>query len=204
MKIIEITGIAGVGKSHILNKLLKNRKSISDMKLIKKYHITDIYLVYLFFKTENSLELLRVIKDITKELNMSLLDKINFVRNTIKKVGKHTYLSNIEFIDDRVVLVDEGISHIYQNVVTGKTQNNLKIFILLNKFISLVKLPDKVIVVDASTPKIIKRLENRGHKRLINQKDIEQFVESSKKNLSIVYKKFPKIKTIINEREENV
>jgi len=204
MKIIEITGIAGVGKSHILNKLLKNRKSISDMKLIKKYHITDIYLVYLFFKTENSLELLRVIKDITKELNMSLLDKINFVRNTIKKVGKHTYLSNIEFIDDRVVLVDEGISHIYQNVVTGKTQNNLKIFILLNKFISLVKLPDKVIVVDAPTPIIINRLKNRGHKRLINQKDIERFVESSKKSLSIVYKKFPKIKTIINEREENV
>jgi len=204
MKIIEITGIAGVGKSHILNKLLKNRKSISDMKLIKKYHITDIYLVYLFFKTENSLELLRVIKDITKELNMSLLDKINFVRNTIKKVGKHTYLSNIEFIDDKVVLVDEGISHIYQNVVTGKTQNNLKIFILLNKFISLVKLPDKVIVVDAPTPIIINRLKNRGHKRLINQKDIERFVESSKKSLSIVYKKFPKIKTIINEREENV
>jgi len=204
MKIIEITGIAGVGKSHVLNKLLKNKNSISDMEIIKKYHITDIYLVYLFFKTKNSLELLRVILDITKELNMSLLDKINFVRNTIKKIGKQSYLSNIEFIDDRVVLIDEGISHIYQNVVTGKTQNNLKIFILLNKFISLVKLPDKVIVVDAPTPIVIKRLENRGHKRLINHKDIERFVESSKKNLSIVYKNFPKIKTIMNEREENV
>jgi deoxyadenosine/deoxycytidine kinase len=199
MRIIEITGIAGVGKSYILNRLLKNNNSVSDMELIKKYHITDIYMVYLFFKTQNSSKLLRVILDITKELNMSLLDRINFIRNTIKKIGKQSYLSNIDFIDDRVVLVDEGISHIYQNIVTAKTQNNLKILILLNKFISLVKLPDEVIVIDAPTPIIIQRLTERGHKRVVKHKDIEYFVKSSKKNLSIIYKNFPKVRTIINK-----
>ncbi|HHB94887.1 MAG TPA: hypothetical protein ENK88_07055, partial [Campylobacterales bacterium] len=163
MKIIEITGVAGVGKSYILNKLLEKKKyTISDMEIINKYHILDIYLVYLFFRTKNSLKLFRIILNITKELNMSLLDKINFIRNTIKKVGKQSYLSNINFVDNRVVLVDEGISHIYQNIVTGKTQNNLKILILINEFISLVKLPDEVIVIDAPTPIIINRLKERG------------------------------------------
>ena len=200
MKIIEITGIAGVGKSYILSKLLKKKKyTISDMEIIKRHHITDIYLFYLFFKTKKSLKILRTILDITKELNMSLLDKINFVRNTIKKVGKQSYLSNINFVDDRVVLVDEGISHIYQNVVTGKTQNNLKILILLNKFISLVQLPDEVIIIDAPSSIIINRLKNRGHKRLSSCIDIERFVENSKQNLPILDKKFPKIKTFINK-----
>ncbi|MCK4440924.1 MAG: hypothetical protein KAU90_02895 [Sulfurovaceae bacterium] len=200
MKIIEITGVAGVGKSYILNKLLEKKKyTISDMEIIRRYHITDIYLFYLFFRSENSLKLFRIILDITKELNMSLFDKINFVRNTMKKVGKQRYLSHIDFVDDRVVLVDEGISHIYQNIVTGKTQNNLKILILLNKFISLIKLPDEVIVIDAPTPLIVERLKERGHKRLRGCKDIERFVENSKRNLSIIGKKFPKIKTFINK-----
>ena len=200
MKIIEITGVAGVGKSYILNKLLeKKRYTISDMEIIKRYHITDIYLFYLFFRSRNSLKLFRIILDITKELNMSIFDKINFVRNTIKKVGKQSYLSNIDFIYDKVVLVDEGISHIYQNIVTGKTQNNLKILILLNKFISLINHPDEVIVIDAPTPIIVDRLKERGHKRLRGCKNIERFVENSKRNLSIIDKKFPKIKTFINK-----
>ncbi len=200
MKIIEITGIAGVGKSYILDILTKERYVISDMELIKKYHITDIYLFYLFFKNKNSLDMLRVILDITKELNMSFLDKFNFIRNIIKKIGKNSYLSNIDFIDDRVVLVDEGISHIYQNIVTTKTQNNLKILILVNKLISLIKeLPNKVIVVDAYTPTIIERLEERGHKRLKDISEIELFVKNSKKNLSVISKIFPNVKMIVNE-----
>ncbi|HHB95374.1 MAG TPA: hypothetical protein ENK88_09565 [Campylobacterales bacterium] len=185
-----------------MNKLLEKKKyTISDMEIINKYHILDIYLVYLFFRTQNSLKLFRIILNITKELNMSLLDKINFIRNTIKKVGKQSYLSNINFVDNRVVLVDEGISHIYQNIVTGKTQNNLKILILINEFISLVKLPDEVIVIDAPTPIIINRLKERGHKRLSSYKDIELFVENSKRNISIIGKKFPKIKTFINKEQ---
>jgi len=198
MKTIEITGIAGVGKSYILKNLLNNRGVISDKELIKKYYITDIYLLYKFFRTPNSLQLLKLIIDIAKELNMSILNKINFIRNTIKKIGKQNYFSDIEFIDGRVVLVDEGISHLYQNVVTGKTQNNLKIFILLNKLLSLVKLPDRVIVVDAPKEVIVERLKERGHKR-VSKRDIEHFVDISKKNLSIVYKRFSNIKTVINK-----
>ncbi len=200
MKIIEVTGIAGVGKSYILDILIKDKYVISDMELIKKYYITDIYLYYLFFRYQNSLKILRVILDITKELNMSLLDKLNFIRNTIKKIAKNYYLSNIDFIDNRVVLVDEGISHIYQNVVTTKTQNNLKILILVNKLISLIKeLPTKVIVVDAYTPTIIKRLKSRGHRRLKNIEEMELFVKNSKKNLSVISKIFPNVKMIVNE-----
>jgi len=198
MKTIEITGIAGVGKSYVMKNLLNNRGVISDKELIKRYHITDIYLLYKFFRTPNSLQLLKLIIDISKELNMSILNKINFIRNTIKKIGKQNYFSKIEFVDGRVVLVDEGISHLYQNVVTGKTQNNLKIFILLNKLLSLVKLPDRVIVVDAPKEVIVERLKERGHKR-VSKHDIEHFVDISKKNLSIVYKRFPNIKTVINK-----
>lgn len=202
MRIVEITGVAGVGKSYILDMLTKKRYIVSDIELLKKYNVTDIYLLYLFFRYKNFLKILRVILDITKELNMSILDKLNFIRNTIKKIAKNYYLSNIDFIDERVVLVDEGISHIYQNVVTTKTQNNLKILILLKKLISLIdknEIPSKIIVVDAYTPTIIERLKGRGHNRLKDSNEMEIFVKNSKKNLSVISKNFPNVKMIINE-----
>jgi dephospho-CoA kinase len=202
MRIIEITGVAGAGKSYILDKLIEDRYVVSDSELMNQYHIGGIYLFYLFLKETNNFKLLQTIFDIAKELNMSLFDRLNFIRNTVKKIGKNRYLSNIEFIDNRVVVIDEGISHIYQNVVTTKTQNNLKILILLNQLISLIdKLPNRVIIVDAHSSTIIRRLKNRGHRRLnsVEEREIEIFVEKSKKNLSVVPKVFKDIKVVINE-----
>ena len=204
MKIIEITGVAGAGKSHILKTLLKDRYTISDEQIIKRYHIREIYLIYLFFKSKNAFKILKVLFKISKELNMSLYDKFNFLRNSIKKIGKNYYFKSINFIDDRVVFVDEGISHIYQNIVTTKVQNNLKILILLNEFISLIDKPDEVIIVDAPTKTIVERLKRRGHKRLRDSDDIELFVKNSKKNLSIIDKKFNKTRTILNEDREEI
>ena len=202
MKIVEITGVAGAGKSHILKELLKNRYTISDEEIIKRYRIREIYLIYLFFKSKNSFKILRVLFKIAKELNMSLYDKLNFIRNSIKKIGKNRYFANINFIDDRVVFVDEGVSHIYQNIVTTKVQNNLKILILLNDFISLIDKPDEVIIVDASIETIVDRLKKRGHRRLKSVEEIELFVKNSKKNLSIIEKKFNNTRTIINENSK--
>ncbi len=204
MKIIEITGVAGAGKSYILKRLLKNRYTISDEQIIKRYNIRDIYLLYLFFKSKNALDILKVLFKISKELNMSLYDKFNFIRNSIKKIGKNYYFKSINFIDNRVVIVDEGISHIYQNIVTTKVQNNLKILILLNEFISLIDKPDEVIIVDAPTKTIVDRLKKRGHKRLRDSDDIELFVKNSKKNLSIIDKKFNNTKTVINTNREDI
>jgi len=66
MKIIEITGIAGVGKSYILNRLLKNNNSVSDMELIKNT-ISQIYIWYICFlklKTlQNYLELYLILQE---------------------------------------------------------------------------------------------------------------------------------------------
>ncbi len=202
MKIVEITGVAGAGKSHILKELLKNRYTISDEEIIKRYRIREIYLIYLFFKSKNAFKILRVLFKIAKELNMSLYDKLNFIRNSIKKIGKNRYFANINFIDDRVVFVDEGVSHIYQNIVTTKVQNNLKILILLNDFISLIDKPDEVIIVDASIETIVDRLKKRGHRRLKSVEEIELFVKNSKKNLSIIEKKFNNTRTIINENSK--
>jgi dephospho-CoA kinase len=200
MKIIEITGVAGVGKSYILKALLKDKYVVSDVDILRRYSVSDIYLIYLFFRLKGSIKIFKTILNIARELNMSLLDKLNFIRNTVKKVGKNVYLSNIEFIDNRVVLVDEGISHLYQNVVTPKRQNNLKILILLNKFISMVEkqFPAEVIVVKASVPTIMERLKQRGHKRL-KKGEIELFIKNSEKNLSVVYKVFNNVRTITNE-----
>lgn len=199
MKIIEITGVSGAGKSHILETLLKDKYRISDEQIIKRYNIREIYLIYLFFKSKNAFAILKILFKIAKELNMPLYEKLNFIRNSIKKIGKNRYFANINFIDDRAVLVDEGISHIYQNIVTTKVQNNLKILILLNEFISLVDKPDEVIIVDASIKTIVNRLKKRGHKRIKDSDDIELFVKNSKKNLSIIDKKFNNTKIIFNE-----
>ncbi len=50
-RVIEITGVAGVGKSFIINRLVKqNSNIILDKDIIKRYRLNDLKLLYPIFQ----------------------------------------------------------------------------------------------------------------------------------------------------------
>ncbi len=199
-RVIEVTGVAGVGKSYIINKLMKKSDNIVlDIEIIDKYNLNDFYLFYLFFKVKNSFKIIKLIIKIAYELNMPLYNRVNFVRNSIKKVAKEYFLTHI-YNEDRIVLVDEGISHLYQNIITTNRQNNPYILSLVNQIISNMRLSLEVVIVDASSDIIIKRLHQRGHGRVKNLEEIKTFVKQSKQNLIEMKKRFINSIEISNEK----
>ena len=198
-RVIEVTGVAGVGKSHIIDKLIKKRDNILlDTEIVQRYNLTDSYMFYLFFKVDNSFRILILILKIAYELNMRFYDKINFIRNSIKKVAKDYFLRDI-YSENRIVLVDEGISHLYQNIVGVKKQNDLYILLLVDKLISNLTFSNEILIVNASSQTVIKRLYERGHERLNSLEEITTFVQKSRQNLSKMKKKFSNIMQIFNE-----
>jgi len=196
-KIIEVTGVAGVGKSFIIERLLQqNPNTIVDSELIKRYKLNDLALFRRFFKLKNSFDNLVTILKISMLLNMGLFDRLNFIRNSIKKLGKYYFLK-YEFDEDRIVLVDEGVSHLYQNVVSPKPQNDRKITQLIDRLLFSINFALDIIVVDAPFETIYNRLKIRGHKR-VNSRNIVPFIRKSKEQLSKLKRRFPKIVEISN------
>ncbi len=167
-KIIEITGVAGVGKSFTIEKLInQNPNIILDTEIIRKYNLSDITLTLLFFKSNRSFEnLLNILKLSTLIENMGLYNRLNLIRNSIKKIGKDYFL-RYRFKEDKIILVDEGISHLYQNIISPKAKNNKEALRVVDKIISNVNFSSDIIVVDAPSEIIHKRLKSRGLKEFI-------------------------------------
>ena len=151
MRIIEVTGIAGVGKSYIINIISKNKNLVLDTHLIEKYHLNDIKLTICFFKNKNSLLILKYIFKISFLLNRNIFHKFNFIRNSIKKVGKNYFLKNkLQDHEKKIILIDEGIIHLYQNVIPYK-QNNKKIILnLINEIVTLSHFSNRIILIDSA------------------------------------------------------
>jgi len=61
MRIIEITGVAGVGKSYVITLLSKRNNLLFDKDIIKKYNLNDFKLLIYFFKNKKSLYLFHAI-----------------------------------------------------------------------------------------------------------------------------------------------
>lgn len=184
MKIVEITGIPGVGKSYFVDKnKLKPINVLYDNDLIKKFNLTDIKLFFIFFKCKKPISQLKIILKIAVLIEFSFFDTINFVRNTIKKIGKNTYYLSIN--NSETVIIDEGISHLYFNVVSVNKNVNKKINILLKALLSYNDI-GKIIIIDDKDLVIKKRLFTRGHKRVSNVNDAERFVENCRLNLKLM------------------
>jgi dephospho-CoA kinase len=203
MKIYEVTGIAGVGKSHIIEKIVVQQESIVlDVDIVNRYKLRDIYLIYLFFKIDNSFRLFKILLKIALKLNMKLYDKINFIRNSIKKIGKNYFLTYY-YNENNIIIVDEGISHIYQTIITPSKQDDSCILSLVDTLLSMLEFSHNIIVVDASSKTIYNRLKSRGHNRLKSENDINFFIKKSKENLLVMKKQFIDTINIINETKEN-
>jgi dephospho-CoA kinase len=200
MRIIEVTGVAGVGKSYILDELKQRENVILDTTIVEKFKLNNIYLLALFFKSDNSLKILQLSISIARQLKIPLLSKIKVVGNIVLTIGKNNFLVN-RYNEDKIVLVDEGISHFYQNIVVATEQNYKNILEFLNNIISLSNFSNDIILVDASFETIFKRLKNRGHKRLKDEKEIQAFVQKSKEHLVVMKKRFPNIINVNNEKK---
>ena len=195
MKIIEISGVSGVGKSYIISLLAKEDSIILDTT-IEKEELSDLKLAYLFFKLKDSFEMLKLIIVIAFYLKITLFHKINFIRNSIKKIGKNSFLMDRK--SDKYVVVDEGISHFYQNIISPNQDKNEKLIELIDRLILKIEFLNEIIIVEAPSEIIFKRLNSRGHKRLKDEIEIKKFIQKSEINLKIMKTKFPNFISITN------
>lgn len=196
MRVVEVTGIAGVGKSYIISQLNQSKEIILDSTVMQEHHLNDVKLGLFFFKSKNSFKMLKIIVQIAIGLRRGLFHKVNFIRNSIKKIGKNYFL--IHDKKNHLILVDEGISHLYQNVIACN-QNDTKSIQLIDRLVSLSNFSNRVVIVDAPQEVIFKRLKNRGHKRLERDDEILQFIKNSKINLEMIKNHFKEVITIQNE-----
>lgn len=214
--IIEITGIPGVGKSTIIEKLKKefslNKKIVFDIKkyickfefLSNSLFFFDLILLCNFFKLKKQ-DLIIFFESLKKILDSknSFFNKINILRNCYKKIVIHRILQK----NDSLFFVDEGISHLPFNLfVDGDsnfTQNELEVFMSNNVY------NDFILIVDSDDSIIKKRLENRGinnHRRLstLTDKEIEHFLHHSRRIIELIKIKTNRKYIYMNENEINI
>ena len=205
MKIVEVTGIAGVGKSYVINLLAKEENFIFANEIIKQYKLNDFKLLIYFFKNKNSFHILNVIIKLAQLLNIPLFHKINFIRNSIKKFGKNHFITSYLEEDDNVtIIIDEGISHLYQNVVSHTKQDNKKIRELVDTLIEYSKIEHQVVIITAENNIVFERLHSRGHRRITSETEITHFIEMGKENIKALNKKFYKTIQIENNQTDNL
>ena len=205
MKIVEVTGIAGVGKSYVIALLSKKGNFIFDNEIIKKYNLNDFKLLIYFFKNKKSLYLFNAILRVAFLLKVPLFNKINFIRNSIKKLGKNYFITScLPRNNELTIIVDEGVSHLYQNVVSHKKQNNQKLCRLINEIIEESNVSHEIIVVTAKDKDVFERLQSRGHKRIKSEIEIDNFIKMGKNNIKALNKKFYKIIQIENNIDGNL
>jgi len=205
MKIIEITGIAGVGKSYIINLLSKREHTLLDKEIIKKYKLNDFKLLIYFFKNKKSLDILSLTFQVAFSLKMPLFNKINFIRNTIKKFGKNYFITQrLEVKKNETIIIDEGISHLYQNIITQESSNQDKLLSLINKIIDLAEVSHAIVIVKAKKDTVFKRLKERGHKRIMTEEEIMPFIQMGRDNIKELKAHFKHTIEIKNNNKTNL
>lgn len=174
--IIEFTGVPGSGKSTIF-KELQNSSNLKVSFVENKSNIFyDVYLfIYFMFNIFDTYRYIFVLKKIFTTKN-SLFHKLNICRNIIKKISKFYIYKNKE----GVYIIDEGISHIPFNLFVDSSNSK----IISKEVIELLdKLPmtDYIIIIDVDYELSLKRLKQRGHKRIdfTNVYKMENFLEKT-------------------------
>ena len=205
MRIIEITGIAGVGKSYIIELLAEREKTLLDKEIIKVYRLNDFKLLIYFFKNKKSLDILSLSIRIALSLRISLFHKINFIRNTMKKFGKNYFITQrLKREVDETIIIDEGISHLYQNIITQDRSNQDELLKLVNQVIDLADISHTIIIIKAKKRTVFERLKSRGHKRITTEEDIRPFIKMGRHHIKVLKSHFENTITIKNNTTTNL
>jgi hypothetical protein len=105
---------------------------------------------------------------VIRSVPIGFLQKLNLMRNVLKKVGIHELVRR-HSSGDQIVIVDEGTLHaahnLFVHVPTDPDHGSL------DEFVRLVPLPDVAVHVMQDEAVLVDRIARRGHKRIADHSD---------------------------------
>jgi len=191
---VEFTGCTGTGKTSLLRSVLETCRlqgiatvEADDftLQLIKlnrvKARLLRIMLIDLMTLTAALLTWrtrrayyafsLRIVLG----LQTSALEKLNLMRNVLKKIGTYEIIQRFNR-DGRLVLVDEGTIHAAHNLFVHLCRE--PDWDQLGQFVELIPLPEVAVGLTGNEEAVVGRTLKRGHKRirLGTRENVELFV----------------------------
>ena len=179
---IELIGCTSAGKSTLTRSILQVSHEqepgiiLGDDFVLKqvrlnwiKSHLPRTFLLNLaglfacLVTWRNNRKLYLYTTQLLFRLPINLLEKLNLLRNVLKKIGIYEII-RFRSTDQQVVLVDEGVLQAAHNLfvhvsVEVKTEG-------LSTFAGLISLPDVIIYFRQPESLLIDRIMKRGHKRI--------------------------------------
>lgn len=199
LKIIEITGMPCCGKTTIINEIkddLDHSVIIYSDRLIlslvlKQYMpsslieiISKIFLlVYLLRHIMTYWAIIKNILPYIYRMKNSFYEKLYLFVNILVKLARYDFVKNKykNKFKNKIVLFDEGLSHIVFNLIDYNNFNAINIDSILITMSDMLKYVN-LIILDENRDVILSRLKNRGHKRIVTYSfnEINNFFECNK------------------------
>ena len=171
--IVEFSGVPGSGKSTVIQKI--KDESIFPQKSVfidnNFSFLKDTFFIFYFFYIFQ-FQYKKLFSLIYHSEN-SFLQKMNLLRNVIKKISRYFFYNRKK----EIYLFDEGVSHIVFNIFVDSSFKGIDKK-EIEEVLQLLPLPNLLICIEADKEIVLQRLEYRGHKR-INFDDkvkVENFV----------------------------
>ena len=193
MKIIEITGQPYSGKTYLFDNLQKKLTHNNIIFYNKKRRLFYrlLFFIFNFYKIKKSdFILIKNSISIINTNNHSLYWKILLIINIYEKIINYRYLKRKYIDTKKIIIVDEGLTHIPYNLTDYNKFNKkklLSILTLICKYdqINIIHINNKQINSDFLKKKYHKRLEATDIKKelfLKFNKQIDDYMSNNFKN----------------------
>ena len=204
--IIEVTGISGIGKTTFINNL---KGKYIPYCSIKSRHKFFAFISFFLLKIVSIRQIIWMFNCSISSNHISIIFKLNIFRNLLLKFIRFEAAFHASASLSRIVLVDEGVSHIPFLIQDSKNlDKNLDYFFTEFKaFLNQISLV--VIDNDISDEVICNRLLLRGHKRLAgySTKEFKLFIKNNRSTLNKIINeesRFQKVSTIKSLNARNL